>query len=241
MYFFKHESQIPESAGYSLFDAKHMLWMVCAFVAVAILVFIYMKLKEAQKRKFMKAVAFTLLSCEICRAGWLICLGRYTLAESLPLQLSRIMLFMEALAVFTNKRFLKEFSYACGLFAVAAFIAPDTQAYPIFHIHNLRYTVAHVLTMAVPIMWITGDGFVPDIRYLPKSFLLLLGFAGLATAANIMFDANYLHIHHVPPHIAIEMGQPWYFLAITGAILGFWCITYIPWVIREIRMKKPGR
>jgi hypothetical integral membrane protein (TIGR02206 family) len=212
--------------------------MAVSFAAVAMLVFIYISMKKAQKHKLMKAVAFTLLSCEICRAGWLICVGHYTLSESLPLQLSRIMLFIEAMAIFTDKRFFKEFSYACGLFAVAAFIAPNTQAYPIFHIHNLRYTVAHVLTMAVPLMWIAGDRFVPDIRYLPKSFLLLLGFAGLATAANIMFDANYLHIHHVPPHVNIEIGQPWYFLAMTGVIIGFWCITYIPWVIREIRLKK---
>lgn len=237
-YFFSHEAQIPESAGYQLFDKTHILWFVSAVIITLVIVFSYTRTKIENRKKFMTTVEVILFLCEACRAGWFISIGRYTLKDSLPLQLSRIMLFVEAFAIFTNKRFLKEFSYACGLFAIAAFIFPNTLAYPIIHIHNLRYSVAHILMMSVPLMWIAGDGFRPDVRYLPKSFFLLLCFSLLATVANILFKGNYLHISHVPGHVNIKIGQPWYFLGVAGAILGFWAISYLPWVIREKRLKK---
>jgi hypothetical integral membrane protein (TIGR02206 family) len=183
-------------------------------------------------------VAIILLLCEVIRSGWFIWLGEWSLDKSLPFQLSRIMLFIEAVAIFTNSRYLKEFTYACGLFSVAAFIAPNIFEYPIMHIHTLRYSLAHILIIAVPINWIAGDGFRPDVRYIPKIFLLLLGLAGVATILNFSFEgANYMHIHYIPEHVNINLKQPWFAFAMIGAVLGFWILSYIPWIIYERRKK----
>ncbi|MBN2557243.1 MAG: TIGR02206 family membrane protein [Clostridia bacterium] len=238
-YFFSYETDIPAQAGYSFFDATHLVWMFASFLMVVILVLIYKKSGDGKKKTIMSVVAIILLLCEVARNGWLICIDKYSLSESLPLQLSRIMVYVEAAAIFTGKRPLKEFAYACGLFSIAAFIAPDIMRYPIFHIHTIRYSVAHILIMSVPFMWIIGDGFRPDVRQLPKCALLLLVIAGAATAANFAFGGNYLHIHYIPVHVNIELNQPWYAMALCGVIIGFWFLTYIPWIILEhIETKK---
>lgn len=234
-YFFSYETEIPPEAGYSFFDKTHLIWMLTSLILVIFVVFLYKKTELKKRRSFMKTIAFLLISCEVVRSGWFIILGEWTLDKSLPLQLSRVMLFIEAFAIFTNSRYLKEFSYACGLFSIAAFIAPNIFEYPILHLHTLRYSIAHILIMAVPIIWIVGDGFRPDIRYLPKCALLLFGIAGVATAVNFATGSNYLHIHRIPEHVNINLRQPWFIFAFLGVVLGFWVITYIPWVIYNRR------
>jgi len=231
--FFEHETGIPESVGYSFFDGTHLTWMFTSLVLVAVIVLLYRRTDSSKKRRIMVATAILLMLCEVIRSGWFIAIGEYTLKDSLPLQLSRIMLFIEAAAIIFNSRYLKEFTYACGLFSIAAFIAPNIMQYPILHIHTLRYTIAHILLMAVPLMWIAGDGFRPDIRYLPKCALLLFGIAAVAETVNIILGSNYLHIHYIPEHININLGQPWFFMALFGVVLGFWVLTYLPWVIYE--------
>lgn len=238
-YFLLYETEIPKGAGYSFFDGTHLSWMLSSFLGVILLVLLYRNTKRKNKRKFILSAAFILILCEVVRNGWLIWIGEYSLSESLPLQLSRIMVFMVAFAIFTDNRYLKEFSYACGLFSVAAFIAPDIMQYPILHLNTLRYTVAHILILSVPLMWIAGDGFRPDVRCLPKCALLLFGIAGIATAANFAFGGNYLHIHYIPEHVNIALGQPWYAFALLGAIVGFWFLTYLPWIIySKLQLKK---
>lgn len=237
-YFFTYETGLPDDVGYSFFDVTHWIWMLVSFGIVVLLVFGYKR--SDKKRRFMLAAAVILLLCEAFRSGWHIWLGEWRLYKSLPFQLSRIMLFVEAAAILTNSRYLKEFTYACGLFSVAAFIAPNIMHYPVIHFHTIRYQVAHILILAVPLMWIAGDGFRPDYRYIPKISLLLFGFAGVSTILNFSFEgANYMHIHYIPEHVNIKLSQPWFALALIGAVLGFWVLSYIPWIIYG-RRKKHG-
>jgi len=237
-YFFSYETNIPADVGYSFFDVTHFMWMLTSFILITLIVYFYKKVSLKKRKTFMIAVAIILLICEVVRSGWFIWLGEWSVDKSLPLQLSRIMLFIEAFAIFTNSRYLKEFSYACGLFSVAAFIAPDIMRYPVIHLNTIRYSIAHILIMAVPLMWIIGDGFRPNVRFLPKCALLLFGIAGIATAANFTFGGNYLHIHYIPEHVNISLGQPWYAFAFLGAIVGFWFLTYLPFIVYELIKKK---
>lgn len=229
-YFFTYETGLPGDAGYSFFDATHWIYMFVSFGIVALLVLWYKK--TGKKRAFMVTVAVLLILCEVVRSGWHIWLGEWQLYKSLPFQLSRLMLFIEAIAIFTNSRYLKEFCYACGLFSIAAFIAPNIMHYPVIHLHAIRYQIAHILILAVPLMWIIGDGFRPEIRYLPRISLLLFSLAGVATILNFSFEgANYMHIHYIPEHVNINLRQPWFALALLGAVIAFWVLTYLPWVI----------
>jgi len=230
-YFFSYETEIPAKAGSSLFGATHLVWMFISFLLVAFIVLLYKRTRQDKRRKFMITIAVSLIMCEVVRSGWYIWLGEWTLDKSLPLELSRIMLFIEAFAILKNSRYLKEFTYACGLFSVAAFIAPNILQYPIIHLNTIRYSIAHILIIVVPIIWIVGDGFRPDVKYLPKCSILLFGIAGVAMVLNSVLGSNYLHIHHIPEHINIELGQPWFALALLGVVLGFWILTYMPWIL----------
>lgn len=232
-YFFTYETGLPQGIGYSFFDATHLIWMFVSFLMVGLLVLLYKNAKISSRRKIMIVIAAALLLCEVVRTGWFIAIGEYTIKNSLPLQLSRILVFVEAFAIFFNTRYLKEFTYACGLFSVAAFIAPDIMQYPIFHIHTIRYSIAHILIMAVPLMWIIADGFRPDIKYLPKCAALLVGIAAVVETFNIFLGSNYLHIHYIPTHVNLNLRQPFFAMAFVGAVLGFWVIIYLPWVIYD--------
>ncbi|MCK5812061.1 MAG: TIGR02206 family membrane protein [Clostridiales bacterium] len=236
-YFFTYENKLPSNLGFTLFGITHLLWIIITLLIIVLLVLIYRTLQEKNKKIMLFIIAFIMILCELSRNVWYIYIGEYSLDKALPLQLSRIILFIEAIAIFTNKRYLKEFSYACGLFSLTAFIAPNINAYPILHYNFLRYTIVHLLIIAVPIMWIIGDGFKPDYKYLPKCIILLFSIAFAALIANFVFDSNYLYINYIPEHVNININQPWYALALLGAVIGFWFITYIPWILYD-RYKK---
>ncbi len=232
-YFFTYENKLPSNLGFPLFGTTHILWAIISFLSIVFLVLLYRNFNKKNKKKLLFFIAIIMIMCEISRSSWFVFIGEYSLDKSLPLQLSRIILFIEAFAIFTNKRYLKEFSYACGLFSISAFIAPNINAYPILHFHLLRYSIAHILIISVPLMWIVGDRFRPDFRYLPKCIILLFSIVFVAMIANFIFDTNYLYISYIPEHVNINIGQPWYTIALLGAVIGFWFITYIPWILTE--------
>ena len=59
----------------------------------------------------MRGLAVAIIALEIVREGWLLAIGRYEIWRHMPLHLCGVMIFIEAAAVFTEKRFFKEFAY----------------------------------------------------------------------------------------------------------------------------------
>lgn len=235
-YFWMYQTELPPGVGTANFSPLHFAWLLIDLLVVIFAVIWYRHQTALRRRRLMQVLALVLLVIEPARWLWAALIGHYSATEMLPLHLCGVTMYVEIAAVFSNRRFLKEFSYACGMpGALAALLTPDWGAYPLLSFQYLQSITTHSLLILIPVFWIWGEGFRPDIRQLPRCFGLLAGLAGIAALVNQLLGSNYMFLRFAPPDTPLEIfetwcGNPGYLLPLLGLILLIWLVFYLPWL-----------
>lgn len=247
-YFFTYDKDIPAELGLAVknFSPPHLISLAATAAVLLLLVLLYRRMNNAAKQRFTRTTMLAIIALEVIRESWVAIIGHYDITRHLPLHLCGIMIFIEAIAVFTNKPFFKEFSYACGLPGAAmALITPEPSGYPFWNIQYLQSIFVHALLVLIPLLWIAGDGFRPNIRALPKNLLLLFGLTAFCFGVNSILGgtSNYMFVHFAPGDTPIALfeqwvGWPWYIALLLGFVFFIWVLMYVPWEISAIRKRK---
>lgn len=244
-YFFTYDADIPKGLQVDNFSPTHFAWLAATAVVMFVLILLYRKLNNEAKRRSVRVAMITIIVLEIIRESWALIIGHYDIRRHLPLHLCGIMIFIEAIAVFSNRKFFKEFSYAIGLPAAAmALITPEPSGYPFWNIQYLQSIFVHALLALIPLLWICGDGFRPNIRVLPKNLALLTGLAAFCFGLDFLLggQANYMFVRFAPKDTPIDLfnqlvGWPWYIGLLLITVFVFWVAMYLPWEIAARRKK----
>ncbi len=208
---------------------------------IVLIVVVYLKLKPAGQLRLDRILAIALAMSYILRWLWALIIGRYKLDENLPLQLCSVSAIMIIAAVFSQKTLLMAFGYACGLPAgLAVFAMPGPARYPLVHFFYLLFILSHILLVLMPLLWVTSRRLVPDIRQLPKIFLILLPFAALALSLNSLIGANFMYLNGVPGGLGVTgladaLGNPGYQFVMIALLLVIWVILFLPFSIHNRR------
>lgn len=243
-YFFTYDSEIPKGLQVDNFSATHFIWLAATALAMSALILMYRRMNAQAKRRSVRLAMITIIVLEIIRETWAAVIGHYDFSRHLPLHLCGVMIFIEALAVFTEKPFFKEFSYAVGLPAAAmALITPEPSGYPFWNIQYLQSIFVHALIALIPLLWICGDGFRPNIRALPKMLALLAGLAAFCFGLNFLLNSNYMFVRFAPADTPIQLfdklvGWPWYIGLLLVTVFVFWVAMYLPWEIAAAGRRK---
>jgi len=243
-YFFTYDSEIPKGLEVKNFSATHFAWLSVTFLLLILTLFLYRRMKPKTRQGFQRWLAIVIIGLEVLRETWVAVIGHYEIARHLPLHLCGIMIFIEAMAIFTEKAFFKEFAYAIGLPGAAmALITPEPSGYPFFNIQYLQSIVIHALLVLVPLLWITGDGFRPSIQALPKNLALLTGLAAFCFGINFLLGSNYMFVRFAPADTPIQLfdrwvGWPGYIGLLLVAVFVVWLMMYLPWTFLTARKKR---
>lgn len=245
-YFFTYDSDIPKGLEVKNFSPTHFAWLAVVIVVLFLLILIYRRMNTSAKQRFVRVTMITIIALEIIRESWAGIVGHYDITRHLPLHLCGIMIFIEAIAVFTNKPFFKEFSYACGLPGAAmALLTPEPSGYPLWNIQYLQSIIVHSLLVLIPLLWIAGDGFRPNIRALPKNLLLLAGLTAFCFGINYLLggNSNYMFVRFAPQDTPIALfdqwvGWPGYIGLLLVFVFVIWVIMYLPWEISASRKRR---
>jgi hypothetical integral membrane protein (TIGR02206 family) len=242
-YFFTYDSEIPKGLEVKNFSPTHFAWLGATALVMFALVMIYRRLNGEARLRFTRTAMIAIIALEVIREGWAAIVGHYDVSRMLPLHLCGIMIFIEAIAVFSDKAFYKEFSYAIGLpAAVMALLTPEPSGYPFWNIQYLQSIFVHALIALIPLLWICGDGFRPNIRALPKLLALLTGLAAFDFGINYLLNSNYMFVRFAPKDTPIDLfnqlvGWPWYIGLLLVTVFVFWLAMYLPWEIAAKRKK----
>jgi len=234
-YFFHYDSDIPKGLEVKNFSPTHLTWLTVTLILMVMAIFFYRKLDVAKRRKVLRFCAVSIVMLEVLRTIWAVSIGHYDIARMLPLHLCGIMIFIEFFAVFSNHRLFKEFTYCTGLpGAFMALVTPEPSGYPFLSFQYLQSICIHFLIALVPLLMVFGDGFRPNIKYLPKCFLLLSSFTVFNAVVNTFLGSNYMFICEAPAQTPIELfdiwvGHPWYVGVLLLVVLLFWTLLYLPW------------
>ena len=216
--FWEYKSKLSANASGSL-GLRYIITLITLVILFAVLVFLYRKAGKKLRIRFMFAVAALMPLFAVSRMIWLLLSGSFNVSEDLPLQLCRLMLFIEPIAVLTDSPKLKTFCYAAGLpGALLAFVFPDIGRYATFSFEYLRYVISHFLLALVPLLWIFGDRFRPHAN-LKVLLSLVFSMSLIMLGVNSLLASNYFYVSRIPGHVNINLPQPWYFIAFTAFMM----------------------
>lgn len=243
-YFWANWTDIPPELITRNFSPTHLTWVAASLILVVVTAAVFRRLRPDTRRRMLRALAIALVSCEAATWIWAAAMGCYTPQDMLPLHLCGFSVWIEFAAVFLpNHTLLREFTYALSLPAALFAILTPGWFYPFFTFRYLDSVVLHTLLMLLPVLFLTGEGFRPDYRRLPKCFGLLLFFAGIAAVANTLFGGNYMFLRFAPEDTLLWvfktwLGEPGYLLPVFGMIGILWVLMYLPWILRKRLQKR---
>ncbi len=216
--FWEYKSKLSANASNSL-GLRYIFTLIVLLVLFAALVFIYRKASKNLRRGFMITIAVLMPLFAVSRIIWLLFSSSFSVSEDLPLQLCRLMLFIEPIAVFTDSPRLKTFCYAASLpGALLAFVFPDIGRYATFSFEYLRYVSSHFLLALIPLLWVFGDRFRPHAN-LKVLLGIVFSMSLIMLGVNSVLTSNYFYVSKIPGHVNINIPQPWYFIAFTAFML----------------------
>jgi hypothetical integral membrane protein (TIGR02206 family) len=242
-YFFTYDSEIPAGLAVKNFSSTHYAWLAVTFLLIVLAVLFYRRKSAQVRKKLLRGAALSIVALELVRTAWLLIVGHYELYRHLPLHLCGVMILVEFLAVFTEKRFFKEFAYAAGLPGAAmALLTPEPSGYPLLNIQYLQSILIHALLVLVPLLLIIGENFRPSLRMLPWNFAALTGLAAFCFGVNFLLNSNYMFVRLAPSDTPIALfdqwvGWPGYIGLMLVLVFVFWLFMYLPWEISARRKK----
>lgn len=204
MYCLDTVETIPDGLGFSHYDATHLTWLA-AMVIFIVAISIGYRLADARTRRLLRLIIGSLIVLDELFKWMTLLLGDNAEVSYLPFHLCSINIFLVAVHMFRPSKLLDNFLYLiCIPAALMAMLFPTwTELPPTAFMHIHSFTV-HILLMAYPLMLTVGGDIDPDIRMLPKCFLLLAGMAAVVYGINVWLDTNFMFL------MSADKGNPLY-------------------------------
>ena len=169
----------------------------------------------------------------------------FNIAGSIPLQLSDVLRFVCAYALWSRRFWAVSLVYYWALsFNVQSLVTPNLHlgAHPVYEF--IAYWAPHILVMWTVMLLIWGLGQRPDWRSYRLAILATLIWAIVAFTFNVLAGTNYGFLNATPasPSLLDVMG-PWpiYLLVAFVAMFVVWALMTLPWTVRRrISSDLPG-
>lgn len=242
-YFWTFESDLPSDMGVETFSLAHIVVLSLSAIIIYFIIQLYRKQADFGRRNIKMTIVSLLIMLYFSRWIWCAFFGDFSFFINLllPLHLCSVSAIMGTAAVFSNNRLLQEFIYGISLpGGLVAMANPNLGPYPLLSFNFVEYTLTHLLLILLPLLFVFGDGFRPDIKSLPHSIYLAAPFIGIAFLVNQTIGSNYMFLNQIETGTILVLfdkwlGTPGYLIAVLGSIFIVWAILYAPWEISRRR------
>ena len=203
-YFLETSGTIPDGLGFEQFDMIHLTWLVIGALIIAANCLLYRKLSETNRTRWNKIMAVLLVANELFKHTMLLIGGNFEPAY-LPLHLCSINIFLITIHAWRPTAGLSNFLYTvCIPGAVAALLFPSWTKLPVLNFMHLHSTTIHIQLVMYPLVLAVNGVLKPSAKGIPKCLGLLALLAGVALAANLIFDTNFMFL------MEADKGNPLY-------------------------------
>ena len=219
-----------EVPSFVMFGSSHLaaIGASCLFV---ILLFIS-KRKWSNHGKSMQLIerlfAVSLLIMEVFYHAWMITTDRWSLSDSLPLELCSISLLITIILLWTGNKNLYLFVFFAGVGgAIQAIGTPVLDVgLPHFRYFHFFYTHIGIILTALYFTWIRG--YRPTFKGIAKTMIVLNLLLPFLFLMNHLFEGNYMFLRRKPANGSLLdfLGPyPWYILSLEAvAFIIFVCL-----------------
>jgi len=223
----------PDYVNFTHFSPIH-LFLTAVFIAIiaAAMVF-YKKLGEKERQKFLYAMSVLLVADELFKHICSAATGQWEW-EFLPLHLCSFNIFVCVYNSLKRDDLSSEVLYAtCIPGAALALLMPTWTDLPFWNFMSIHSNSVHVLLLMYPLLLLAG-GFRPDIKRIPKVFLVLLCECVPIFFLNKVLDTNFFFLNGTANNPVLEIfekifGGEFYFLGMPVLLIFVWAAMYLPW------------
>ena len=234
--FFLDNYNVSEGMGVAVYGPEHLTWLAAMVVGMVLISLYYRSLREPQRDRFKKGMAWFILGLEIVRQVIYLVMGRYRV-EYLPFHLCGITEFTIFIYAYTKNKTARESLYALGIIgALMALAFADWLHLPLFNFQSIQSFLIHGALIAFILMLLVAGEIKPEVKRLPKVFMVHLVIFIATFFFNKAFDTNFFFLNYPSPGSPLVLfeeiaGNPGYNLLTFGLLLVIWVILYLPWMI----------
>ena len=190
---------IPAGLGFSLFGAKHLLWLAAAAVFLIWICRRYRRSDSKKREKMRRIVAAAIVADELFKMVCLAIGGRYAVSY-LPFHLCSINIFVCALHAWRPRRAVGDYLYLiCIPAAFIPLLTPTWAELPMVNFMVWHSFSVHALLVAYPLMQTVGGDIRPRLKTIPASLAVLAILAAAALIVNLIFDTNFMFMMYAEP------------------------------------------
>lgn len=214
----------PNAQTVQIGDINHVSYLI----GIAIVLFLLFKfrhlIKEYPKKVMLSVVVFAVVQ-RIVSASYYFLVGEFTVTDSLPLHICRLVCYLIIIQFFVRKQWLDQVIFYWGIFAYASFIYPVGIS-PAFHMLGFSFFMLHSLIIVYPMVRYLITGFVPSLK---GSFQAAIIFAVYLTCMQLLNNAigsNYFYTEDRP--FLHDLSEPvYFFLNMFGIGIGYVVVALI--------------
>ncbi|RFU69160.1 TIGR02206 family membrane protein [Peribacillus saganii] len=183
--------------------------------------------------------AVSLMITEILYYVWNSKIGRFNLADSLPLELCSISLILSVVLLLTGNRRLYDIVFFAGIAgSLQAVLTPVLYIdFPHFRYFHFFYTHIGIILTALYFTWIKG--YRPTIKGLGWTMAYLNILLPVIFIINKLVDGNYMFLRRKPSSGSLLdwLGPyPWYIVSLEAVAAVFFMVLWL--LFRESRTER---
>ncbi len=238
--FFKTNDNISHGLGFEAFGVTHIIWLLMGLLLCVTVCIFYKKLNEDKRRIMLTVLGSYIFLQEMIKNLVLIILDEFSWGN-LPFHLCGINILLIAFDVIKQTKIVRCFLYYFAIpGATLALLFPNWTALPFWNFFHLHSFTIHILLVLYPLLLITTDQIITDIKLAFKTVLLLVAMAIPVYFLNLLWDTNFMFLMEPDSGNPLELFEKflgshlWGFPILLPVVI---FIMYVPILISK-KMKK---
>lgn len=182
------------------FSLQHIIALIILFTAIGVMLFITNKYFPSSTNLQLKILCVTTWIAEITKILIYYFRGNFSLKTVLPLYFCSMFLYSSLIAVISKNPTIKLIGNAGlmsgtvgGFFGI--FFSPSLKYYSVIHFFGLHTLIYHAVMIYCGILILMNNYYIPKLKDIFYSSVIILILTIAALIANRLFNANYMYIN----------------------------------------------
>jgi len=209
--FFETKDTIAPGLGFKAFGPAHILWLLAALLFCVAACILFKKLDGRKQKRTLVILGATIFLLEILKDLVLLRIGQFSWGY-LPFHLCGINVLLIAFDTIKQTKVVRSFLYYFSIPGAAlALLFPNWTTLPLWNFFNLHSFIVHILLVLYPLLLVTTNQVVTNLKAALRGVLLLVALAIPVYFLNLLWDTNFMFL------MESDTGNP---LALFEALLG---------------------
>jgi hypothetical integral membrane protein (TIGR02206 family) len=214
----------PNAPLVQIGDMNHLMYLIGISV-ILFTVFTFRKQIKEYPKQVMLGILIVAVVQRIISASYYFIVGEFTVTDSLPLHICRVVCYLIIIQFFVRKPWLDQVIFYWGIFAYASFVYPVGIS-PAIHMLGISFFMLHSLIIIYPIIRSFINGFVPSIRGALQAAVTFAVYLTCMQLLNNAIGSNYFYTEDRP--FLNDLSEPvYFFLNMFGIGIGFVIVALI--------------